>query len=560
MRSPLSRKHCPLKLFLEWTTLGIFLILLFTACLVCYGNENGTWTNAGIEQSNTLDNDDIEAKILQPRSGGVVWGTVQSKPSEIAESTPTTPGGVPLPTVTPLPNRERPVPAPSTAEPARAAATLQPVAQPPAQAASSATSRATSGKYLLRSGRQKGSTDLVETLLEVTGDATQIGSDLKEKREKMEVVAGFRYEERIDQFSPTGQLVSIRQYNLAKSRMRVGDNIRMPELASELQTIVCILDNDKVALFSPHGSLRGEQLLLIEDIPGNTLTLDRLLPNTEVAIGESWKITDNVLRSFLSVDAIIASDVEAVLTAVADDIAMVEIVGDVSGIYLGAATELSVRAKLQFDLTARRINWIGAMIEECRAIGHVGPGVELIAKLQVKISPIEPPQALTDAVVNTIATRPNESVLKLKYDGGKGPWRFSHNRDWYVYQDEPQATVLRKLVDGELVAQCNIADMGKVDVRAMSTLGKFQQDLVTGLGDNFGRIALAQEYEDKRGYKVYKVILDGMVDDLSLRWIYHLITDTDGTQSIVVFVVEAAMLDQFANTDDVLLETYRMGR
>ncbi|MCL2005355.1 MAG: hypothetical protein FWG73_04235, partial [Planctomycetaceae bacterium] len=129
-----------------------------------------------------------------------------------------------------------------------------------------------------------------------------------------------------------------------------------------------------------------------------------------------------------------------------------------------------------------------------------------------------------------------------------------------VYQGEPQATVLRKLVDGELVAQCNIADMGKVDVRAMSTLGKFQQDLVTGLGDNFGRIALAQEYEDKRGYKVYKVILDGMVDDLSLRWIYHLITDTDGTQSIVVFVVEAAMLDQFANTDDVLLETYRMGR
>jgi hypothetical protein len=152
--------------------------------------------------------------------------------------------------------------------------------------------------------------------------------------------------------------------------MKVGESVKMPELSSELQTIVCTLDKDKVSLFSPHGSLRGEQLLLIEDIPGNTLTLDRLLPNAEVAVGESWKIGDTVLRSFLSVDAVLASNVEAVLTAVADNMAMVEVVGDVSGVYLGAATEISVRAKLQFDLSIQRINWLGAMIEECRSIRH----------------------------------------------------------------------------------------------------------------------------------------------------------------------------------------------
>jgi hypothetical protein len=94
----------------------------------------------------------------------------------------------------------------------------------------------------------------------------------------------------------------------------------------------------------------------------------------------------------------------------------------------------------------------------------------------------------------------------------------------------------------------------------MTTLGKFQQDLIVGLGDNFGKIAAAGEYEDQRGCRVYKVILDGMVDDLALRWIYHLLTDKDGKQSVVVFVVEAAMLDQFGNADEELLETYRMGK
>ena len=553
------RYHFPLKSFLEWTSLGIFVILLIAAFKVCYGNnEGGGWQSADIEQAKTVDNDDIETKITPARSGGgVVWGTVQpNRPAEV----PAAPAPAPAPATptprpaTPAPAAALPSPTPLTPAPAAASATVQP-SLPAARPAAP-----TPGKYLLTSGRKKGSTDLVETLLEVTGEARQINSDLKELKEKMEVVAGFRYEERVDQFSPTGQLVSVRQYNLAKSKMKIGDNLRMPELSSELQTIVCTTDRDKVSLFSPHGSLRGEQLLLIEDIPGNTLTIDRLLPNREVAIGESWKISDSVLRSFLSVDAVISSNVEAVLTAVADDMAEIEVVGDVSGVYLGAATELSVRAKFQFDLSNQRINWLGAMIEESRSIGHVGPGVDLIAKLQVKISPLDKPQSLTDAAMTMISTRPTPAILQLKYDGGKGPWRFSHDRSWYVYQDEPQSTVLRKLADGELVAQCNVADMGTVDLRTMTTLAKFQEDLIAGLGKNFGKVAAAGEYEDQRGYKVYKVLLDGRVDDLSLRWIYHLITDKDGRQSIVVFVVEAAMLDQFADTDAVLLETFRLGR
>ena len=556
------RYHFPLKSLLEWTTLGVFFIILLAAFMACYGNEESNgWQSTDIEQAKTVDNDDIETKVTPAKAGGgVVWGTVQpNKPAEVpAPATPAAPATVPLP-VAATPASATPAAQPQTAKPTPALAAPAPLTSAPATESLRRPSPAP-GKYLLKSSRQKGSVDLVETLLEVTGEAMQVDVELKEVREKMEVVAGFRYEERIDQFSPSGQLVSVRQYNLAKSKMQVGESIRMPELASELQTIVCVLDKDKVSLFSPHGSLRGEQLLLIEDIPGNTLTLDWLLPNREVAIGESWEIGDNVLRSFLSVDAVISSSVEAVLTAVADDMAMVEVVGSVSGIYLGAATQLAVRAKYQFDLTTQRINWLGAMIQENRAIGHVGPGVELSAKLQVKISPLDKPQSLTDAAMTMVNVRPTPAVLQLKYDGGRGPWNFAHDRNWYVYQDDPQTTVLRKLANGELVAQCNVADMGTVDLKTMTALEKFQQDLVSGLGTHFGRVVSAREYEDRRGNRIYKVLLDGMVDDLALRWIYHLITDKGGRQSIVVFVVESAMLDVFADTDDVLLETYRMGR
>jgi hypothetical protein len=537
------------RLFPKSLLLTAFLFSVVSATAITLTNaDNFDGNSDNIEATKTVDNGDVAAKVDSPvkvaqESGkGVVWGK-SDKAKELEQKNNNVRN-----------EEQKPV---QEKNAVRNPATITRLPEKTEMPASVVSNEA----YLLKSNRKRGSVDLVETLLEVTGDVKQVSNDLKATTDKMEVVAGFRYEERIDQFSlATGPLVSIRQYNLAKSKIKIGEQVKAPELDEELQTIVCSLDGDKVSLFSPHGSLRGEQLLLIEDMPGNTLTLDRLLPNKEVRVGDTWKISDSVLRSFLSVDAVTGSNVEAVLTAVADNMAMIEVVGDVSGIYLGAVTEMSIRAKYQFDIAAKRINWLGLLIEENRSIGHVGPGLDLVARLQVKISPIETPQVLTDDAIKRINTKPINTVLKLKYDGGKGPWRFSHDRDWYIFQDDPQTTILRKLHRGELVAQCNIADMGKIDIKTMTTIDKFKKELADGLGKNFGSIAAASEHENRFGYKVYTVLIDGTVEELSLRWIYNLITDKDGHQSVVVFVVEAGMLEQFDDADDILLETYRIGK
>jgi hypothetical protein len=458
---------------------------------------------------------------------------------------------LPITTPKPLPqpqNKTKQTPTPTTPETPtpKHATTNKPIAN---------------ATYNLKSARVIGSVDLVETLLEVTGDVKQPAGNEKQKNttEKMEVVAGFRYEERLCKSQEKNKsLLSVRQYNLAKAKMKIGKDLKTPELKGKTRTIVSRLDGDKVSLFSPNGALRGEELLLVEDLPGNTLTLDRLLPDKEVKVGDSWQISDAQLRSFLSIDAVTESRVEAVFTAVADDVAMVEIVGEVQGIYLGAETKMTIQAKYQFDLSARRINWLGILIQEDRSVGHVGPGFNLIARLQVKISPLEKPQHLTDEFISSINTAASENVLGLKYDGGKGAWRFAHDRNWYVFQDDAQTTVLRRLYNGELVAQCNIADMGTVDINTMTTLEKFKNEISSGLGKSYRKIVAADQYVNDAGYKVYSVMIDGAVDDLPLRWVYNLLTDQDGRQSVVVFVIEAKMLKIFGNSDDMLLNTYRM--
>ena len=534
----------------------VLVVLLFLARLVSIAETNeNAWNNVG--SSNVVDNDDVAdkvdsaVKVAQSGTGnGVVWGKSSKAVEPTTEDVETSIEAKP-----PKKLIQTPTKAVDAVEAGNSVL-------PETVLNEKQKAKLAEGTYLLRSERKAGTTDLVETLLEVTGDVKQVGNDLKTTTDKMEVVAGFRYEERVEKFSAgsRGALVSVREYDLAKAKMKIGKEAKNPELDDNLRTIVCSLEDDKVALFSPNGSLRGEQLLLIEDLPGNTLTLDRLLPNKEVRVGDTWKITDSVLRSFLSVDAVTESNVEAVLTAVADNMAMVEIVGDVGGIYLGAATEMSIRAKYQFDISAKRINWLGLLIEENRSIGHVGPGLDLVARLQVKISPIAKPQKLTDDFMTDINVQPTDNLLTLKYDGGKGPWRFSHDRSWYVFQDEPTTTVLRKLRRGELVAQCNIADMGKVDVKTMTTLPKFTKELSDGLGKNFGKVVAANETENPFGYKEFRVIIDGSVEDLDLRWMYSLLTDKDGQQAVIVFVVEAGMIEQFADADRMLIDTYRLGK
>ena len=552
--------------------LALFFLIVFSVG-IGRGDDDDTWESA-VETTKIADNDDIEEKVdsgikvAQDGSGnkGIVWGK-SKKAKELEEKDTEKQSEPKTSTAKPAPKSvvnfgDEDTPAPKLLDNAAEKTTVRrPLSTPSTTSSAQKRISGATDTYLLKSSRTKGSTDLVETLLEVTGEVKDVNAEQKKTSDKMEVVAGFRYEERIDQFSLTStSLSSIRQYNLAKAKIKIADDIRTPELDDKLQTIVCRLEGDKVSLFSPKGSLRGEQLLLVEDLPGNTLTLDRLLPNKEVRIGDSWKVTDSVLRSFLSVDSINENSVEAVLTAVADKMAMVEVVGDISGTYLGATTEMSVRAKYQFDLEGKRINWLGLLIEENRSIGHVGPGLDLVARLQVKISPVAGPQSLTDDILRSVNLRPNDAVMKLKYDGGKGPWRFSHGRDWYVFQDDPQSTIIRKLYDGGLVAQCNIADMGRIDVRTMTTLDKFQKDLQDGLGTNFGKVVAAEQRTHKAGYKMYTVLIDGMVDELALRWIYNLLTDKDGRQAVVVFVVEAEMLEQFADADEELLDTFRLGK
>ncbi|MDR1959018.1 MAG: hypothetical protein LBQ54_08250 [Planctomycetaceae bacterium] len=415
--------------------------------------------------------------------------------------------------------------------------------------------------YTFVSSRKTGTVDRVEVTLEAAGEITQFLEDQKSESDQIEFVAKFRYEEFTKKFAPKQgtSLQSLRYYDTAKGAVTVSDRHSSPELEKNRKLIVCNINNHQTTLFSPTGTLKNDQLLLIEDLPGNTLLLDQLLPEYPVKTGDSWEIPEKALCSLLGLDLVEKHEIEAVLTSVKNDVALVEIAGNAEGAYLGAASEMEVRVKYQFDLKQNRITWLGLLIQENRSLGHVGPAVKLIARLLIDIKPDQKAEYLTEENVKTISTEADPKLLQLRFESPeKALWTFTHDRRWYVILDEPGNTKMRMLNKGEVVSQCDITEMPEAENFNFSTLETFQKKLKEGLGEYFGEFVSSSQRKNENNYRELRVIVDGTVKDMPLRWVYYLISDQDGNQAILAFVIQADMLEVFDKSDIELVRSFRL--
>ena len=472
----------------------------------------------------------------------------------------------PLPTKSglPLPSRGGlPVPTPSAL---------------PSQQLASQAPRSAAGKQkdscLIRSSRKVGTTDTIEIGIEGSGNVIQtlLGSENQSPSDKMELVAGFCYEERIVEWSPSAaspHLKSIRQYTQAGMRRNFQGTVTRPLLDISRKNIVVEFDGAELSSFSPAGPLKNDQYLLISELPLNSILLDYFLPNKEVKLGDEWTVPSNVLGPLLGLESVDANTVRLVLTAIVDDIAEVDLylTGDqkdrdgkpipstIQGASLGASVAMDIQGKYQFDLKSNRMTWFGLTISEKRSESLAEPGLDWKGTVRIRIAPMEKPSELTDDKMPELNIASTPELLNLTYNGQKGPWKFEHTRDWRMIEDGQDAAALTFIDKGEGIAQCNLIWNGKVDLSSMPTLDGYKNELQKGLGEQFGQFVDASEYDDQQGRRVMSVVIDGEFDSLPFRRIYYLITDAQGYQVTVMYDIAADKLDRFGDAGREIIET-----
>ncbi len=407
-------------------------------------------------------------------------------------------------------------------------------------------------KHALKSEHQPGELTRVELRLQVGGDLKLI-AESKPKNLPMSVVADLTYDEHLVSLDGDHRPArSLRYYTDAHAVIKVDKGGEKPALADDHRLIA--VDKSGTAaplLYCPREPLGREELDLI-DVPGNSLLLDRMLPAEPVAQGESWKISDQALAELLGLEAVSWTDVESMLGEITEGVAIISAGGSLSGAVGGVSTDIEMKAKYKFDLARRRITYFALLIKEKRAVGHIGPGLDTVAKLIMVISPLASSRHLSAQVVEKFGAEKAGSRPALRYTAVSGQFRLDYDRRWYLTAEDPKLAIMRLLDRGELVAQCNVSALPSAS-KAPPSLAEFQHDIEQSLGKNFGQFVQASQDTTKSGYSVLRVVTRGVVAQLPIEWIYYLVSDKQGHRVSLAFTFEQELEERFAHADRPLI-------
>lgn len=404
----------------------------------------------------------------------------------------------------------------------------------------------------LHSSRQPGETTRVEALLEVSGDLSLVDND-KVAKLPLAVNAKLVYDEKLLVGAPNSlaSLRALRHYDHARADINIEKGSVHPELRAERRLIGATVSKSGATLFSPDGPLLREELDLI-DMQGNSLALESLLPTEAVSQGQRWPLKSEALGLLLGLEATSASDVECLLVDVADGSAKVELSGSVHGAIHGVASEIELRAKYKFDLEVGRITWFAMVLKERRSIGHVDPGIDVVAKLQMKLTPGVDSEQLEPAALKLTNQSFTNIDTRLSHESLGGNYGLVYDRRWFIMNDEGKSTVFRYIDRGELVAQCNISVPALGGPTTVPSLEKFQLEIEQSLGSHFGQFVRASEGHDQYGRRLLRVDATGNASELPIQWSYVHISDESGNQAVLLFTVEQGLVERFGEAGKIL--------
>jgi hypothetical protein len=407
---------------------------------------------------------------------------------------------------------------------------------------------------------EKGGASRVEARIEVSGElklletiGTEDGGKSKQKSTALplNVTAQLRYADR-NLASDKGVLSrSIRLYDLAQAKMKVGQGEMTTTLAEDRGTIVVQESKAETNLYSPAGPLQREELELLS-IPGDSGLLNLLLSDKKVKAGDTWEPLQDVLTRLLRLEIINQSDVKLTLTRVEKDVAILSIAGKVSGAVDGVTSELELNGKLNFDIAKQTCTWLALNLKEDRAPSSGTPGFKTTSQIRVAIAPSELPAELSDEGLAELKTTPDEAtrLLQLK---AKQSFELVYEPRWRVVSDQADLTVIRLIERGDLVAQGNASRLSPLGEGEQLTLEAFQANLKKSLGTTFGDFVEAGESLSDSGLRVLRVVISATVSEVPIHYVFYHLSDDHQNRLSLAFTMDADNVERFGRAEETLI-------
>lgn len=440
--------------------------------------------------------------------------------------------------------------APAAAEPAAAEPVAEPSVEPP-QAEPVASVPAA---------------HRVQVDLDVQGELfAPAGRDAEPMRRPITIEARFDFIEQ------SGTAAATRTYAEAAAVVRVADEPARMALPADARRVEVALQGTTPTPYLTDGFLSRDELELL-DTPFDAALLDRLLPSGPVAIDATWSIPPDAAAGLLAIDTIETGGLEATLTAVDDGLATLRLTGIVDGAADGAPTHLVVEGTCRLAADPADGHWrlsslrvAAVTIQERRQASHVAPGFDVEARVSVARRPHDADGRTDVTATDVTATGgpaaggparrrgPGRPGLVWHRDRGEH-YDLVHDSRWRIVEDAPTGLVLRLIDRGALLGQCSLTALPRGDALAPPAIAEVQRDIERSLAGQFARFEHASEATRSDGVRIVRVVSAGTAENLSFRWIHHVLTDAQGRRAAATFMLETAAAKRFGDADRELID------
>jgi len=347
-----------------------------------------------------------------------------------------------------------------------------------------------------------------------------------------------------------GSLRAVRRFVSAVSSVRVDRRTTESSLGSSRRTIISEGTPSGLRHFSLDGPLSGDEVELL-DLPADPLALIGTLPLGQVPHDHNWTPGRWTLPLVTGLDAVTRGTLKGRLVKVTASTTEAIVEGTAEGAAGGARSKVSFSGRLLFNHRLGFLRQARVTIEEHRQAGPVSPGLEIVAEIRIERKPVTGMVRLQPEITGLCPKQPTPAHLQLTLETpGRG--RLLHDRNWHTFHQTPEVAILRRLENGQLVAQCNLSKAPDVAAGKMTGQDEFLRDVKAALGPRFRELVSVEPLRSRttrRGPRGWRITATGVDHGLPMHWFYYLCAHSSGRQLSLVFAVESDRIRKWQDRD-----------
>lgn len=405
-----------------------------------------------------------------------------------------------------------------------------------------------------------GDTFQYEINLTVTGEM-KVDQNGESQSIPIQASAKHRLLERVEALDAKGAVgMGLRFYESVESSSEIDGDRSRRQLPDNRRLIVAQRSANGTIHYSPDGPLQREELELVAE-HFDTLSVTGLLPNREVAIGDSWKISPDVAQNVCLLEGLTKNELAGKLVSVNDQHAHFTITGEVEGLEMGAEAKFRIEAEGLFDLKSGRLENLNWTQKDERGQGAASPATQLQVKVLLS-------RQFLDAVPKQLDTAARaklpkngkvpDYLLAISYQDPANRYRFLHDRNWHMVGRTRDHLILRYLEDGEFTAQATISVWQKVQPGTHTSPAEFKQVLAKLPGwQAEGNYAEAEIPTDD-GRWLYRAAANGKQDGQAVVQVFYLLAGKEGHQVAVTVVTRPELANKLSPKDLTLVNSIEL--